>query len=214
MLTSDARAIKDRFAVELMLFDPGPRYNIAPTQQISTIIFDGKRTLDGFRWGLVPRWAKDVSVGSKLINARAETLTERPAFRPALQRRRCLIPADGFYEWLKKSDNPGPRRFELPEKGTFAFAGLWESWFDPSGENLRSCTIITTAANDSVRGVHDRMPAILRPADESYWLDPDSNVADLSELLLPNPSLVLTATPVTTRLNYAGYDGPELLESA
>jgi len=211
MLTSDSKIIKERFAADLLLFDSTPRYNIAPTQTVSVIVSEKERSLEGYRWGLVPHWAKDLSVGSKMINARAETLLERPAYKPAFLRRRCLIPANGFYEWLKSGDSPGPRRFELTDRRLFAFAGLWESWTSPDGCELRTCTIITTAANNVVRPVHDRMPAILSEVDEDIWLRPDSKPADLLPLLLTNEDLFLNVTAVTKRLNNAGYDGPELL---
>jgi len=200
MLTSDSNQIKERFNVELMLFDAPANHNIAPTQIVPVVINSDVRTLDGFRWGLVPRWAKDLSVGSRMINARAETLNERPSFKPAFAHRRCLIPANGFYEWVKKGDSPGPRLFELPERELLAFAGLWESWQDPQGANIHTCTIITTNANKYVEPVHERMPVILRPEDEELWLSKSAGLDDLLGLLATNQQMKLTATPVAANL--------------
>lgn len=167
-----------------------PRYNIAPTQSVTTIIgADGVRQASSMRWGLIPSWAKDASIGNKMINARGETVAEKPAFRTALRRRRCLIPADGFYEWQVRGGRKQPVRFVPADGGVLAFAGLWECW-RPGGDEpeVRSFTIITTAANDFVRPVHDRMPVILPPSAFDLWLDP--KVQD-PEAVLP----LLTSAP-------------------
>ncbi len=213
MLTSDSKVIKERFDAELMLFEPSPSRSLAPTQNIPVVIFDKTRILDSYRWGLVPGWAKDLSIGSKMINARSETLLDRPAYKTAFKRRRCLIPADGFYEWVKGIANPGPRLFELPDKELFAFAGLWESWASPQGDDIRTCTIITTAANKYVREVHDRMPAILSRSGENVWLNPASQPDDLLKLLRSSDTIALTATQVSKTLDKPAPQTQLLLDS-
>ncbi|MCS7040325.1 MAG: SOS response-associated peptidase, partial [Anaerolineae bacterium] len=153
-----------------------PRYNIAPTQPVAVVRLDRegrRREFTLMRWGLIPSWAKDIHIGNRLINARAETLTEKPAFRTAFRRRRCLIPANGFYEWQKPTaGRKQPYFIGLPDRRPFAFAGLWEHWEGADGSVLDSCAIITTAANERVRVLHDRMPVILERTDFGDWLDP------------------------------------------
>jgi len=205
-----------RFSVQQLLFTPRARYNIAPTQQVPVILndSDGLRTLDGFQWGLVPHWAKDPSIGSKMINARAETLAEKPSFRNALVRRRCLVPADGFYEWKKEGEGKAarkqPMRIHLKSGEAFAFAGLWEEWKQPDGSPLRTCTIITTAPNNLMSEIHNRMPAILRPEDEAAWLDVAGNDRDdvphLLEMLRPYGDGELAAHPVSSQMNSPAFD--------
>ena len=148
-----------------------PRYNIAPTQMALSVTNGGRRRGSYMRWGLIPSWAKSASVGSRMINARAETLAERPSFRTALQRRRCLVLADGFYEWQGKGSSKRPMRITTASGEPFAFAGLWDGWRDPKGEVVRSCTIITTSANQLLSPIHDRMPVILTRELEPLWLD-------------------------------------------
>jgi putative SOS response-associated peptidase YedK len=180
---------------------------------VVTVTDDGERHLEQMRWGLVPRWAKDPSIGSKLINARAETLAEKPAFKPALQRRRCLIPADGFYEWTVGSDGKKqPIHFHLPDFEMFAFAGLWTSRTDvETGEILESCTIITTQANELVARVHDRMPVILPTEAERVWLDPTISKEHALSLLEPYPADLMLALPASTRVNSVRNDDSGLL---
>jgi putative SOS response-associated peptidase YedK len=149
-----------------------PRYNIAPTQSVIVVGDDGKRYLKPMRWGLIPSWAKDPSIGNRMINARAETLAEKPAFRAALKKRRCIIPADGFFEWQKLGKVKQPVHIVLKSREPFGFAGLWENWKSPEGEEILSCTIITTEANELLEAVHDRMPVILTRNTEAAWLDP------------------------------------------
>ncbi len=207
--------IEERFEVELpKKLGVTPRYNIAPGQDSSVVVSaEGKRLLRSYRWGLIPSWAKEESIGYKMINARAETLAEKPAYRKAFERRRCLVPADGFYEWLKEGRLKLPVRFVLKSRETFAFAGLWETWKKPSGEDLSSFTIITTHANDMIRPVHERMPVILLRENEDAWLDPDLNdTAKLQKFLAPYPPDQMEAFKVSTLVNSAKNDRPECIE--
>lgn len=193
-----------------------PRYNIAPTQPILIIPNDNRSKFDHALWGLIPSWAKDPSIGSRMINARAETLDEKPTFRNALRRRRCLIPADGFYEWRKNRDgSKTPMRIRRRDGRPFAFAGLWEIWGDDKGNEVRSATIITTAPNELVRPIHDRMPAILRPEFYDKWLSPDEvPPAEAKEMLKPFPANQLAAEAVSGRVNSPKAEGPDCIAPA
>jgi putative SOS response-associated peptidase YedK len=176
-----------------------PRYNVAPTQQVGVVrTADGQRELSFMQWGLVPRWAKDPKIGSQMINARAETAAEKPSFRDAFKRRRCLVVADGFYEWKKTGGKTKqPFYIRMKDNRPFGFAGLWERW----GE-LESCTILTTCPNELCASVHDRMPVILSPNDYDQWLDPKVTDAPQLQLLLdPYPSDEMTADPISTHVN-------------
>jgi putative SOS response-associated peptidase YedK len=200
-----------------------PRYNIAPTQDVATVRSarddKQKRELALLRWGLVPSWADDLKIGSRMINARAETVAEKPAFRSAFKRRRCLVLADGFYEWKKLGRAKQPYLIGMEDGRPFAFAGLWETWSkadspERSGQSpnlpVESCTIITTTANRLMSELHDRMPAILAPNDYERWLDPDnSDAGDLLALLESYPSEEMSAYPVGTVVNKATNDVPE-----
>src|SRR5438105_243032 len=164
--------IMERFEVDEALFRPDPRYNIAPTQILAAVIEQqGKRQLTGFRWGLVPSWSKDPAIGNRMINARAETILEKPSFKAALTRRRCLIPADGFYEWKKSTAGSQPFHIRRRDGGLFAFAGLWEEWQSPDGSPLQTCTIVTVEPNELMSPIHNRMPAILEREEEKLWLE-------------------------------------------
>ena len=191
------------------------RYNIAPTQNVSVVTQNGTRHLAEYHWGLIPSWAKDPAIGSKMINARAETLAEKPSFRTALARRRCLIPADGFYEWQAAPEGASgktPTYLHRTDSGLFAFAGLWDEWHAPDGSPLRSCTIITTTPNSVAAPIHNRMPVILRPEDEAFWLDPAvTNTSDLISLLAPYPADAMEAYPVSRRVNVPMADDQELV---
>ena len=189
------------------------RYNIAPTQDVLTIRqADGERRAEMMRWGLVPSWADSPKAGARMINARAETLAERPSFRAAFRRRRCLIPADGFYEWRREGKGRIPIRFALKSGKPFAFAGLWEKWERPGEPPLLSCAIITTRANDLIAPMHDRMPVILAPDAERVWLDGGlTDAALLSGLLAPYPSDLMDAREASRAVNSPAYDGPECL---
>jgi putative SOS response-associated peptidase YedK len=189
-----------------------PRYNIAPSQPVLTVAAQPRRA-QVVQWGLVPRWARDRAIGNRLINARAESLRDKPAFRDALARRRCLIPADGFYEWRREGRRKVPMHVRRRDGGVFAFAGLWERWRDPQGEPLLSCTIITTAPNDLVSAIHDRMPAILERSEYAAWLGEDEAV-DVAALLRPHASADWEAIEVGRVVNDARVDGPECLRPA
>jgi putative SOS response-associated peptidase YedK len=198
-----------------------PSWNVAPTTDVYAVLADGStRHLDAFHWGLVPRWAKDVKIGSRMINARAETLATKGAYKHAFQRRRCISPADGFYEWQKR---PGqktkqPYFIQRPDGEPYAFAGLWETWKGPDGkgdELLRSCTIITTTPNSEMAKIHDRMPVILPPDAWDTWLDPEQQDLDLlGRLLVPAPPQLITLRPISTQVNNVRNDGPELMDEA
>ena len=164
-----------------------------------------------FHWGLIPSWAKDPAIGNKMINARAETVSEKPSFRSAFKKRRCLILADGFYEWQKTDDGKQPYHIKMEDDSPFAFAGLWEAW-DKYGEEIRSGTIITTDANDLMNEIHHRMPVILHPEDYGLWLDPDFDEKEaLTSLLKPYPSDAMEAYPVSRRVNKPANNEPSVL---
>ena len=189
------------------------RYNIAPTQNVLTVVGGESRRGGYMRWGLIPSWAKDKSIGSRMINARAETVVEKPSFRNALRRRRWLILADGFYEWRRLGKQRIPMRIVMRSGEPFAFAGLWETWRDPEGEVIPSCTIITTSANDTLSPIHDRMPVILRRELEDFWLDGSVTDPDaLTSVLVPYDDGEMEAYEVSTLVNSARNDGPEVLE--
>lgn len=185
-----------------------PRYNVAPGQDVLVLPQDGRARF--LRWGLVPSWAPDPSVGSRMINARAETVRERPAFRSAFRRRRCLVPVDGFYEWRGEAGHRQPYHVALEGGHLFALAGLWERWSPREGEALETFTVLTTEANDSVRPLHDRMPAILPARAREAWLDPGTPPEALQALLVPYPA-GLVVRPVSRYVNSAWHEGPECL---
>ncbi|MGH2356152.1 MAG: SOS response-associated peptidase [Chloroflexota bacterium] len=191
-----------------------PRYNVAPTQAVVTVTAEGERRLERMTWGLIPRWAKDPRMGSKLINARAETLADKPAFRGALKHRRCLIPADSFYEWTAAQGGKAkqPVRVTLASGEPFAFAGLWETWTPPEGgDAVKSCTIITTAPNALMANLHHRMPVILTQEAEDAWLDPSiTEPEQLLPLLAPYPAEGMTWYHVSPLVNSPANEGPQL----
>jgi putative SOS response-associated peptidase YedK len=201
-------------------FDLGPwdddwnsRYNIAPTQPIPVIRQHPKepiRQLSLMKWGLIPSWAKDMSGAARMINARSETAHTLPAFREAMKLRRCLVPADGFYEWARKGSSKQPYCFEVGDGGLFAFAGLWDRWKSPSGEWVKSCSILTTTPNAVTSAIHDRMPVILGKDDYDVWLDPGmTNVQVISEMLRPCDARLMRCYPVSTRINHVANDDEE-----
>jgi len=206
-LTTNLGAIAARFGVARFLEEVGPRYNIAPTQPVIVVNDDGSRHLTEMRWGLIPSWAKEPTIGNRMINARAETVATKPAFRAALRKRRCLIPADGFYEWQQVGRRKQPVYITLKTREPFSFAGLWETWTSPEGEEVRTCTIITTEANDVLKPIHDRMPVILTREAEGVWLDPAIQDPErLLPLLTPYPSEGMELYPVTTKVNNPAHD--------
>jgi putative SOS response-associated peptidase YedK len=204
---------------QLALFEP--RYNIAPTQDVMVVRADsaGVRTASPLRWGLVPSWSKGVAPGSPMINARSDTLAEKPAFRNAFRSRRCLIPADGFYEWRQAAGGAKAKKqpyyIHRPDGQPFAFAGLWERWRDPDSKlAIESCTIVTTTANKALSELHDRMPVILAPNDYSLWLDTNiTEPTQLQPLLTPAPDDELVADPVSTHVNRVANDDARCIES-
>lgn len=189
------------------------RYNIAPGTPILAVANDKPDRYDHFLWGLIPTWAKDPSIGNKMINARAETLAEKNSFKNAYKRRRCLIPADGFYEWQRTKGGKQPMLAHLKNGEPFAFAGLWERWHGPDGEEIRSATIITTTPNELMKPIHDRMPVILHRRDFDRWLSPDEQPpSELNDLLKPFPADEMEAYPVSTRVNSPKNEGKDLVE--
>jgi putative SOS response-associated peptidase YedK len=210
---SDPKRLAREFQVKEMP-EIEPRYNIAPTQDILSIRqVESDREAVFFKWGLVPVWAKDVSIGAKLINARSETVTEKPSFREAFKKRRCIIPADGFYEWQRTNGKKQPFFFQMRDESPLGFAGLWERWEGTGREAINSCTILTTEANEVLRPVHDRMPVILHPEDYELWLDSDVRKLDLvKELLSPYPASEMMSYPVGSSINSPRNQGAELIE--
>ena len=211
-LIADLGDLAQRFEFDGNDFSYDPGYNIAPTESVLTVRNVEGREAAFMRWGLIPFWAKDPKIGARMINARAETVAEKPAFRNALKKRRCLVLADGYYEWQKTPVGKRPYRKILKSGEPFAMAGLWETWKDPQGNVVRSCTIITTEANDFLAPIHNRMPIILPPESEEMWLDTDTDdAAVLTCMLTPYSDEALDAYEVSTMVNYARNDGPEVI---
>ncbi len=202
-----------KFKIDEVESDPTPNYNIAPTQEISTIIQeDNKNKLTKLHWGLVPFWAKDKSTGSKMINARIETVAEKPAFRNAFKKRRCLIPANGFYEWKGGDGHKQPYYITIPSDEPFAFAGLWESW-DKEEPVYKSCTIITTESSRSVQDIHNRMPVILKSENHDKWLDPEiQDPKELMAVLQEGMIQDMKYHPVSTKVNSVKNNGQSCIE--
>jgi len=192
-----------------------PRYNISPTQLAPVIIQQGKTVLKAMRWGLIPFWAKDESIGSQMINARSETVRDKPAFRRSFKRRRCLVLADSFYEWQKIPGNTRkqPMRILLKDESPFVFAGLWDTWKKTDGAELETFTIITCAANELMRPIHHRMPVLVKPERYEMWLNPkNEDIDELSKILLPYPDAEMTTHPVSTLVNNPKFDDPRCIE--
>jgi putative SOS response-associated peptidase YedK len=214
LATPDPAAVRSRFPVGESI-EIERRYNVAPGDQVLAVTTDREGAPRGelLRWGLVPSWAKSPDMGLKMINARVETVAERPAYRRAFERFRCLIIADGFYEWRREPAGPKqPFHIARDDGGLFAFAGLWSIWYAPGGETkLRTCTILTAAANSAIAPLHDRMPIILAPEDEATWLDNRTQPPALERLLGGLPPSRTALRPVSAAVNDARYDGPECL---
>ncbi|KGE16917.1 SOS response-associated peptidase [Paenibacillus wynnii] len=191
-----------------------PKYNMAPTQQVPAIIHDGKQNrLGELRWGLVPSWAKDDKIGSKMINARAETLLEKTSFKHLLSTRRCIIPSDGFYEWQQQNSRKQPMRIVLRDGGIFSMAGLYDIWTNAEGKRLSTCTIITTSPNKLMADIHDRMPVILRTEDEEEWLRRDNQeIPALMKLLIPYDADQMRAYPVAAAVGNVRNDTCDLIQ--
>lgn len=215
-LFSNYETIIERFHVE-SAFDVDEyqySYNIAPSQTVVSVINDGTKNRMGYlKWGLIPFWAKDEKIGYKMINARAESLADKPSFRNAYKNRRCLIVADSFYEWRREGNQKTPMRIKLKSGEPFGFAGIWEKWKSPEGNEIFSCSIITTVANETMSSIHDRMPVILRPEDEQEWLNPDNHdAAYLNEFLKPYDSSAMEAFEVSSEVNSPKNNAPNLIQ--
>ncbi|MCS6903066.1 MAG: SOS response-associated peptidase [Candidatus Bipolaricaulota bacterium] len=212
-LTLRAEQLEARFGVQLSALYQ-PRYNIAPTHEILALVSDAQgRRLERFRWGLIPHWAKDPKIAQRLINARAETLWEKPSFREAVKRRRCLILADGFYEWRQTPQGKKtPIYVRLKSQEPFGFAGLWETWNSPDGQTVKTCTIVTTEPNELIKPIHQRMPVIVPRDFEELWLDPSSKArAELERVLRPYRAEELELFDVSSAVNSPTHDGPECI---
>jgi putative SOS response-associated peptidase YedK len=216
-LTATVDQLIDRFDIEFFLQEEAynPSYNVAPSQSVLAVINDGARNKMGFlRWGLIPPWAKDMSIGYKMINARAETLIDKPSFQNAYKKKRCLIVADSFYEWKRiDSKTKIPMRIKLKSNELFSMAGLWENWKSPDGKSIYSCSVITTSPNELVQDIHDRMPVILKPEDEKYWLDPSiTDTTKLNPLLKPLDHDLMEAYEVSPLVNSPKNNSIKLIQ--
>lgn len=211
-LVTNMDELQARFGFEARDLEYRPRYNIAPTQQVLTVRNDGQRRAEFMRWGLIPFWAKDPKIGYRMINAVGETAAGKPAFRAAFKKRRCLILADGFFEWRKEGKEKIPTYIFLKSREPFAFAGLWETWKSPEGETVRSCSIITTRPNDLIAPIHNRMPVILSQETEALWLDPMTEEAEpLTPLLIPSPAETMGSYVVSNLVNSPKNYGPKCI---
>jgi putative SOS response-associated peptidase YedK len=209
MFDAHNKELQKQFMITKVMKEFGPRYNVAPSQIIPVII-PGSRILDLYKWGLIPYWAKEKKIGNKMINARAETLNEKPSFKDSFHKRRCLIPSTGFYEW---DAGKTPHLIYLKNKKFFAFAGLFDEWIDRENkEVIKSCTIITTDANPFMKKLHHRMPVILKEADYSIWLNPDSNLDTLQSLLKPIDSSLMQEHEVSQEVNSPKNDTPKTVK--
>ena len=213
-LASPTERLAEEFGVDASSIELAPNYNVAPTQTVAAVLEEGgHRRLEVLRWGLIPPWADDPGIGSRMINARSETAPGKPSFRRAFRERRCLIPADGFYEWQRTNGAKQPYYIHMEDGRPFAFAGLWESWSKGEGE-IRTCTILTTGANALVGEVHDRMPVILAHDAYDVWLDPASERDELTGLLAPYPVDEMEAYPVSRFVNSPSNNDPRCIEPA
>ena len=205
--------LETRFPIDTVCCEITPSYNVAPSQDVLTIIRRKENQLLKFHWGLVPFWAKDIKKSAKPINARVETASEKPSFKAAFKYRRCLILADGFYEWEKTGTGKQPWFLTLPEKTPFAFAGLWDAWTGEDGSVFHSCAILTTAASRSIRDIHHRMPIILDPVAYTEWLNPDNQDASrLKDLLKEQTVKIFTSYPVSSHVNSPRNNDPKCIE--
>ena len=217
-LSSDVSEIKLVFSIPPHRPTPNiaPSWNVAPTDPLPIVCYDARaseRSLDVMRWGLVPFWTKDIKVGFANINAKAEGIEGKPAFREAFQRRRCLVPVDNFYEWKKTATGKQPYAIALADRGLMALAGLWETWRSPVGERVRSFAIITTVPNELCAELHDRMPVVLKPAAWPVWLGEEpAEASQLKALLVPYPSEEMVAWPVSPRVGNVKNNDPSLIE--
>jgi putative SOS response-associated peptidase YedK len=210
-----ASELAEIFAAEPLVDDPGPRFNVAPTDDALVVVQrEERRAITAYRWGLIPHWADAAKVGSRMFNARAESLTTSPAFRDAFRRKRCLVPVDGFYEWHREGARRQPFAIARGDGKPLALAGLWSGWRDPAADRVvRTFTIITSAPNDQMTGLHDRMPVIVPDGAWERWLDPElRDPGELHGLFEPNDDIELRIWPVSPLVNNVRNDGPELFE--
>lgn len=213
-IATPTETLVERFDAEMPVEPIPTHYNAAPTQSLPVLLNQGPRRIERLHWGLVPHWASDPSIGSRMINARAETLSAKPSYREPFQKRRCLVLADGFYEWQRTAHGKVPMRITLSSGEPFALAGLWSTWQAPDGALLRSFSIITTSANQLVAPIHDRMPVLLRPEDEAIWLDDRAGSEAWQALLQPYPEELMTSYPVSSRVNSPRNDDPDVAAPA
>ena len=221
-LTKTEKQLEERFQATfysdgLVQYNPLPNYNVAPSHNMPVITNEDKLHFQAYRWGLIPSWAKDVKIGYKMINARIETLLEKSSFKMAVAKRRCLVPADSFYEWKKERDGAGklikqPYRIQTTDQEVFSMAGLWDRWESADGQMIMSFTVITQPPNEMMKDIHDRMPAILTPDQEQLWLADDVPPQDLIDMIQPYPDDKMIAYPVSTRVNNVKYNDPKLIE--
>jgi putative SOS response-associated peptidase YedK len=213
-LTVDPEVLVERFHLSVTDAPVEPRYNIAPTQDVAVVLNETPDRLSLLQWGLIPSWAKDPAMGAQMINARGETLAEKPAFRTAFKKRRCLVLADGFYEWRKEADGKSktPMYVKLKTGEPFAMAGLWEVWKSPEGQTRRTCTIVTTEPNELLQTIHNRMPVILPPDTEGDWLDNSLELIALMSMLKPYAADLMQMYPVSRRVNTPANDEPALVQ--
>jgi len=202
VLVTDLTKITENFAIGKMASDFQPNWNISPRQYIPAVVQrDGQNIIESFLWGLIPSWSKDPLIGNKMFNARSETVDKKPSFRDAFKKRRCLIPADGFYEWQKLEKMKKPFRFSLKSEKPFGLAGLYETWISPEKKQINTCTIITTDSNELIQSIHNRMPVIVKKELEDFWIDPDNNNKEgLLAILKPYSSEEMTISPVDPNL--------------
>ncbi len=209
----EARFRATFYAEDLEEFELLPTFNLAPTHLHPVITDADPEHIQYFRWGLVPFWAKDAAIGSRMINARIESVLEKPAFRQAIRKRRCIVPFDGFYEWQKGPGGKTPFRITLKDEGLFACAGLWEQWAQPDGQTLYTFTVLTQSPNELMAPIHDRMPAILLPEQEKAWLDASLSAEEAVTMIAPYPSEQMKAYPVSRRVNKVSENDPGLIEA-
>ena len=210
-----AETIADEFDVDEVEAELAPSYNVAPSQQVAVVVIGEKKRLVAMKWGLIPAWSDDPSIGNRLINARAETVAEKPSFREAFMRQRCLVIADGFYEWQKHGRSRQPYFIHLRGERPFGFAGLYDLWTSPEGELIKTCTIITTEPNEIMRTLHDRMPVILPKQFEDVWLDPyNADHASLIQMLAPYSNNEMGMHTVSPLVNSTANDSPECIAPA